>query len=168
MNAMKDGLYDEVLIECLDSSTISTDCATIHSLELHTVSVPDLTFCAPYEIANGSSTSCLINAFVIWFDTYFTEGRSVKVDAKTRAETWKGKGNAFTTGPYCPPTHWKQVICLIKGCPIKLDAQQKLKGTLSYSKGKESAREIEIVITWSIAHDAIDTGQRSSQTYILR
>lgn len=133
------------------------------------------------EVHNITTTglpSPSIHGFVLWFDTFFTTSRNIKLSHTDRAETWSqkaagnGVGISFTTGPFKHHTHWKQGVLLVdqdedqkwrekvtKAIAAKsrdgkqlnltgLKKGDKVKGYITYRKREENSRELEIEVEW--------------------
>lgn len=157
MGAMKDGIFDDILIDSLPATSLGTEPVVFESLDLHKVAVQDLIFKNAFELKPCKGQTSII-AFHIWFDTFFT--RSPGFDESTKSLVpIKGSarmkdGNAFSTGPYGTATHWKQAVLLIDG-EIKVPEGHEIRGQIEYRKGANNSRFLEIVIDWRV-HGADD------------
>lgn len=70
MGAMRTGLADEAWTEMLKPEQIAASTETLLDLPLHSISPQQPSFSAPFALR--VSRSCTIQAFVSWFDTWFT------------------------------------------------------------------------------------------------
>lgn len=76
MNAMRTGLADEAWTEMLQSNQIATSVDTMLELPLHTITAKQPSFTSPFALR--VERDCTIQAFVSWFDTWFTpDGKPV-------------------------------------------------------------------------------------------
>lgn len=120
------------VVQCLDSpQDINTHTATVKSLDFHT----DFEL-VPTPSSSGSAVQ--IRAFITWFDTFFSHDSSpsgqapspqecstefFSDDAYERSIESVNSDKAdvsFTTGPRGKPTHWKQVVFMLKQ-PVSLE-----------------------------------------------
>ncbi|KAK9472229.1 S-adenosyl-L-methionine-dependent methyltransferase [Dipodascopsis tothii] len=146
MSAMKPRIFDEVLVESFPASAMVTEPAVFKTLPLHTISVPELDFSAPFTIPLDKTKPEALDGLVIYFDTYFTRSRDEVVEADARAESWtKPSGSlGFTTGPWGPKqTHWRSGALLFSGAQ-SVPVGDKLTGSIAYTKSTTNSREIEI------------------------
>lgn len=113
MRAMDHKIYDDVIVRSIDPKTVVGSPSTFRTIDLHSVTVPELEFKkAEFGCEIDRDEEEGLSAFVIWFDTFFLTSRK-PLPADAVAESWKGSGNAFTTGPYGKDTHWKSCLCVI-------------------------------------------------------
>ncbi|CCG82836.1 Ribosomal protein arginine N-methytransferase rmt3 [Taphrina deformans PYCC 5710] len=150
MGAMKDGIFDDILVDSLKPTSLGTKPAIFKSLDIHEVKISDLVFTAPFTLDPLPGHESII-AFHIWFDTFFTRSREqsslaqTPVEGSVRTET----GNAFSTGPHGTPTHWKQAVLLIDG-HVKVPDNGQVRGSIEYRKGATNPRFLEIVVKWRV------------------
>ncbi|OLL23621.1 Ribosomal protein arginine N-methyltransferase rmt3 [Neolecta irregularis DAH-3] len=159
MSGMKDKIHEEPVIDVLPKTLISHP-STFYTLELHDIPVSDLCFKSNFEITTKKG---VLTSFVIWFDNYFMRNRRTRIPKDALAENYKGEGNAFTTGPFSTPTHWKQVILLIEGNGTEVHEGDIITGTVKYNKLTKNPREIVIDVNWSINRQT-----ERHQVYYLR
>jgi protein arginine N-methyltransferase 3 len=86
------------------------------------------------------------------------------VSADANAETWKGDGVAFTTGPGGKETHWQQGLLLIDrekegSSAVALKKGQRIRGRIGYKKQDYNSRELSIDVEWEVDGD----GERQEQ-----
>lgn len=150
MGAMKDGIFDGILIDSLSAKSLGTEPVIFERLDLHAVRARDLVFRRPFTLRPLPGRETVV-AFHVWFDTFFTRTREASRDPvepiegaiKTR------HGNAFSTGPHGTPTHWKQAVLLIDG-KVAIPAGGRLEGEIEYRKGANNPRFLEIVVSWTV------------------
>lgn len=70
MKAMRAGLADEAWTDMLKPEQVATSVETLLELPLHTISPKQPSFTAPFALR--IQRNCTIQAFVSWFDTWFT------------------------------------------------------------------------------------------------
>lgn len=148
------GLLNEREIQVFDvpPKAICGEASTFYEIDIARVTVKELDFTAPFEVELAKYVKS-IDAFAIWFDTFFLP-REAKADLKTAdALYWEeegGEGVAFSTGPSGTPTHWHQAVLLLgkEDREKHLKAGGKLKGSVTYRKRQRDVRGIEVDITW--------------------
>lgn len=146
LNLREIGVFD------VPGKAICGAAATFYQIDIARVTIPELDFTAPYELTLAKYVKNL-DAFAIWFDTFFMPHNN-PVDFKDAdALYWKeegGEGNAFSTGPSGTATHWHQAVLLLSDEDRKTHpkAGSTLKGTVTYKKPSRDARGIDVTITW--------------------
>ena len=113
----------------------------VQDLLLSEVTPRQLDFSATFTLKSTAERRTKVNAFILYFDTFFTTtGHPVPPDADAKvikegdvvlAEVWpvggkpapkrrqshgfdKNAVTSFTTGPQSMPTHWKQTLFLLR------------------------------------------------------
>ncbi|PWW74778.1 S-adenosyl-L-methionine-dependent methyltransferase [Tuber magnatum] len=149
MTAMKERIREDVTITGLDPSSLASEPVAFCHLPLHTIGISDLTFTKPFQLGIEQNIESL-DAFVIYFDTFFTTSRNHLVRENARAESWKhGEGGvAFTTGPFGKLTHWKQGVLLVEKKSGLLKEGEVINGEVTYRKRSGNSREVEVEIEW--------------------
>lgn len=149
MKAMKEKIREDVIVHVLDSKSLASDPVVFYNLPLHTIKASELSFTSPFKLKIKDNIECL-DAFVIYFDTYFTTSRQEYVPGDARAETWKAKGRgvAFTTGPFGKATHWRQGVLLVEKKSGLLRGGETVEGEITYRKSHKNSREVEVEISW--------------------
>lgn len=167
MGAMKDGIFDDILIDSLKQTSLGTEPVVFESLDLHKVDVKDLVFKRPFTLKCLPGHESII-AFHIWFDTFFTRDRADSASVRNPIEgsTKTSSGNAFSTGPHGTATHWKQAVLLIDG-EIVLTEGQTVTGEIEYRKGANNPRFLEIVINWSVSGPKVQNESSRTQVWHL-
>ncbi|KAF2744646.1 histone-arginine methyltransferase CARM1 [Sporormia fimetaria CBS 119925] len=126
--------------------------STFYEIDIARVQVKDLDFTAPFEVILAKHTKAL-DAFAIWFDTFFLPHNEPKDLKSADALDWKeegGEGVAFSTGPFGTPTHWHQAVMLLSDEDRKAHpkAGSTLRGTVTYKKRRRDVRGIDVQIRW--------------------
>lgn len=119
-------------------------------LPLHTITTEELEFVKNFSVEIEKDADAL-DGWCIWFDTFFLPSRDKALPADARAETWKGPGNAFTTGPGGKPTHWESGLLLVErsnSVQGELKKGQKISGSVSYKKAGRNTRDLAVEIEW--------------------
>lgn len=172
MRAMTRHMHDDVLVRAVDARHVAGRSACFRTLDLHTVTVAELVFEAPFEVVLDRDVDAL-DAWVVWFDTFFLPGRGVELPDDARAETWKEKGGdggvAFTTGPGGTTTHWQAGLLVVDrtkkdGAVEPLKKGQRIVGSVEYKKREVNSRELEVKVTWA----AEGTREQGEQMWIMR
>lgn len=166
MRAMTKNIYDDVLIRAVPAEFVAAPSAVFRTLDLHTVTVAELVFQAPFEVVLDKDVDGL-DAWVIWFDNFFLPGRHEQLPSDARAESWKGKGVAFTTGPGGTTTHWQAGLLVLnrtKTNVTPLKQGQRITGSVTYKKREVNSRELDVEISW----EAEGTGEKGKQSWIMR
>jgi type I protein arginine methyltransferase len=153
-------MIEEPNPECVNmyptKESIKAPSVPFYTLNLHEIRPDELVFHKPFDMTL-SETIYNLDGFVLWFDTFFLPDRSMELAPSAKAETYKGPGNAFTTGPFGPCTHWKLGLMMFdkKKHPEKeLSQGTNIKGTVTYSVPEDKQRAVEIDVTWHIEnHD---------------
>ncbi|ORY85475.1 S-adenosyl-L-methionine-dependent methyltransferase [Protomyces lactucae-debilis] len=145
MNAMKEKQFDDILIDYLTTSQVTSEAYTFKSLDLHTVTTESLNFSGRFELQKATGLVGLL----VWFDTYFGKTRDEckklaemrQVDVKDVIKEHQG----FTTGPHGASTHWKQAVLLFKHIG---GGEKQVSGELTFRKNSDNPRFLEIEAAW--------------------
>jgi protein arginine N-methyltransferase 3 len=107
----------------------------LQDINTHTATVKSLDFHSDFELVpapSASGSAMQIRAFITWFDTFFSHDSSTSGQASSSQEcsteffpddayersiesvTSDVADVSFTTGPRGKPTHWKQVVFMLK------------------------------------------------------
>ncbi|KAK4958557.1 Ribosomal protein arginine N-methyltransferase rmt3 [Elasticomyces elasticus] len=183
MDAMTEGIYDEVVIrqqkpETLVSSESSADgkVEVLKILDLYTCVVNDLSFTAPLTLRLSKDIDSL-DGFVTWFDCFFLPrdtpfttalGRRLVTSLKPDKPTDGGVEVVLSTSPRTPQTHWFNGLLLIdrtkgkKQC-AELKNGQVIKVEVGFAKGKQSPRALDVSVAWEV-----EGGEKGRQTWVLK
>jgi protein arginine N-methyltransferase 1 len=100
-----------------DSSAVITKATCVLDLDLETVQVSDSTLkFLPFQLAANRDDT--VHAFLAWFDYEFTAGIE---------PVW------VSTGPFSPPTHWKQTVFYLEK-PVKMREGDAITGEVSFEQ----------------------------------
>lgn len=146
LNEREIGVFD------VPSKSISGEPSTFYELDLKKIQIRELDFTAPFS-TKLSANSASMEAFAIWFDTFFLPSQKSPGASTIDVAKWGENGEAglgFSTGPYSTPTHWHQAVMLLSKQDRKreLKAGSTLKGTVTYKKPKKDDRGIDVTIEW--------------------
>jgi type I protein arginine methyltransferase len=153
MKAMQTGIYEEVQILNIPSSSLCAEPFPFLQLSLHSVTVDSLVFKKEWRGTVSKDIDAL-DGFVIWFDVFFMPSRNNNVPENAKAEQWTkhGRGGvAFTTGPHGEETHWKQGILLVdhKIRDFGHKKGENLGGHVEYAVAKDNSRALNLSIFWT-------------------
>lgn len=162
MSSMLLNIYDEAIVQSVNSNTLVAKSSPFIQLPLHTITAEELTFIKPFEVVLTEDIDVL-NGWVVWFDMFFMPSRTSKLphDA-VPSDMRKEDFVAFTTGPYGPETHWQQGVFLIdreKVPAVSLKKGQIIKGNVEYRKKEEKSRLLDIGIDWNVP--GVESGRQS-------
>ncbi|KAI9674119.1 MAG: hypothetical protein M1817_001937 [Caeruleum heppii] len=154
MSSMMKDIEKDILIRHLSPDHIVGSSTEILHLDLHTATVEDLTFSHPFTITMTRDVDTL-DAWTLWFDTFFSTSPAVAVPRGTHAEEWSQKEDAskvgFTTGPGGVETHWRQGVLLVdhgKDEARAMTKGAKVQGVIGYRKREANERELDVDMRW--------------------
>ncbi|KAL0242771.1 hypothetical protein GEMRC1_005334 [Eukaryota sp. GEM-RC1] len=123
---MKDQVKLEPLVDYAPGDSIVTDFCTIDECDIDKVKIEESgRFCSPFTIT--AQRDDVVHALVVHFDVGFTHGHSL----------W------FSTGPDCPPTHWKQTVFYLDQDVVIYEGEQ-ITGTVELYPNAHNPRELDI------------------------
>jgi protein arginine N-methyltransferase 3 len=181
MHPMTEKIVDEVVVRSFSTEdVVSEESARFRTLDLRTVEVRELEWEGPagtFEVTVAKDVEEGIDAWGIWFDTFFLPTRGMQLPEEARAESWPtdddAKGNAFTTGPGGKETHWRAGMCVIdpkkrrsKKRTAGLKKGEIVRGEVAYRKAKDNSRALEIEIEWAVV--GREEESRCKQLWFLR
>ena len=114
---MKAAAISKGFLRTPEPSSVVTEPTRVLDLDLQSIQVSDPVLQSiPFRlVANREDT---VHAFLAWFDYDFTQGfQPVHV----------------TTGPFTPPTHWKQTVFYLEN-PIHLEKGNAIHGQVSFEQ----------------------------------
>lgn len=167
MKAMQEGIYDEVCIQSMPSTSICGDAFPFKVLDLRHTRKEDLVFAADWTSKLNRRVDS-IDGFLVWFDIFFATSWNEGPPApQTTSEVWRSakRGNiAFTTGPHGTETHWRQGLLLAapQASPSELPHLCPMTGSVRFSVHEQNSRALTINASWSVA------GQETSQSWELK
>ncbi|KIM43061.1 hypothetical protein M413DRAFT_443870 [Hebeloma cylindrosporum] len=179
LSAMADGLYDEAIIDVVGPDALLSEPCPVKDLILSDITPKDLDFSSSFTLVSTAQRRTKINAFVLYFDTFFTsrglpippntEVKLVKEGEAVLAELWPVGGKSapqrrqsmggknekitsFSTGPHSTATHWKQTIFMLRE-PITASEGSIVVGTFKCRKSEANSRELDVEIHYSVKLD---------------
>ncbi|KAF2021003.1 S-adenosyl-L-methionine-dependent methyltransferase [Aaosphaeria arxii CBS 175.79] len=147
LNDREIGVFD------VPPKSISGSASTFYELDLARITVPELDFTAPYSTTLDRDVESL-DAFAIWFDTFFLPHGSKPDLSQADALKWSANGAegvAMATGPFGTATHWHQAVLLLDDKDRKTSLKQgtTLKGQITYKKRRRDVRGIDVDVSWA-------------------
>ncbi|KAF2458785.1 S-adenosyl-L-methionine-dependent methyltransferase [Lineolata rhizophorae] len=180
MTAMKDKIYEDVVVKIVADAQLVGDSDAFCDIDLHTVRPESLQFRKHFNpeglIIDEDASHLPFDGFVIWFDTYFQRERRQRIDPSVHAHQYVAEGRpgcAFSTGPFSPPTHWRSCVLILDDPGDKkrqLKPDDVVQGTITFKKGPEDKRNLEITVSWDTLTEARrgrKTGYRGDQTWAI-
>ncbi|EON67526.1 hypothetical protein W97_06894 [Coniosporium apollinis CBS 100218] len=152
MKAMSEGMLEDVLVRQLKAENLAADAVTFKTLNLHEIKTDELDFTSEFELVAARHEDEELDGWCIWFDTFFLLSSSSALPADAVAETWKGEGNAFTTGPGGKQTHWQSGVLMIdkaKNGGTFLKKGVRLEGRVTYQQDEGYSRGLKIAAEWA-------------------
>jgi protein arginine N-methyltransferase 3 len=130
------------------------EASTFYQLDLKHITLEELDFSVPFSTKLSESTTS-IDAFAIWFDTFFLPpGQSQDATAIDVAKWGKNgePGLGFSTGPYSTPTHWHQAVLLLDEEDRKKEIRGGgiMKGSVTYKKTRRDVRGVDVTVSWEV------------------
>ncbi|KAM4018080.1 protein arginine N-methyltransferase 3 [Anomaloglossus baeobatrachus] len=141
MSCMKKAVLPEAIVEVVNPDTMISEPSVIKDINCQTTAVKDLDFCADFSLPIKRDGAC--TAVAGYFDMFFEKDCHPPV--------------AFSTGPTCTKTHWKQTVFLLEK-PVAVSAGKTLDGKITVRKNRKDPRSL--IITLSV--------NGISQTYMLQ
>ncbi|OAA46258.1 hypothetical protein NOR_03011 [Metarhizium rileyi] len=153
MEAMQEGIYDEVRIQAMPTSSLCGRAYPFKVLDLYSTRPEDLSFTTSWETELRDDTDDP-DGFIIWFDNFFCPCKSEPVpEPAVTPDRWAvaSPGHiAFTTGPDGIETHWKQGLLLTdprKSSQIH-STSRRLSGQITFAAASDNARALTISLKW--------------------
>jgi type I protein arginine methyltransferase len=127
--------------------------STFYQLDLKHIQIHELDFSVPFS-TKLSAGAKPIDAFAIWFDTFFLPPGQSQDTIAIDVANWDRNGEpglGFSTGPYSTPTHWHQAVLLLDEEDRKKEFQgSTLKGTVMYKKTRRDVRGVDVTVSWEV------------------
>ncbi|KAF8158442.1 arginine N-methyltransferase 3 [Crassisporium funariophilum] len=176
LSTMADGLYDEAIVDVVGPEAILSNAYPVKDLLLGEISIRQLDFSSSFQLVSTAKRRTKINAFVLYFDTFFTstglpiphdtEVKVIKEGEAVLAELWPVGGKpahkrrqsmgreaekvtSFSTGPQSMATHWKQTIFMLRE-NITVSEGSIVTGTFRCRKSETNSRELDVEIHYSV------------------
>jgi cyclopropane fatty-acyl-phospholipid synthase-like methyltransferase len=128
MSSIKKLALLEPLVDTVDSKQVVSDRAHLITVDLNTVTVPELAFVAPFTIQIRRDD--FVHALVTYFDIEFSRCH---------------KPIKFSTGPGAKYTHWKQTVFYFDGS-ITAKSGETITGSLECRPNAKNRRDLDFVI----------------------
>ncbi|GAA5977764.1 hypothetical protein JCM10908_005085 [Rhodotorula pacifica] len=163
MQAMKDKIEDEAIIEVVDDGEVVSNEVSIADIYTQTATIASLSFSSPFSFSitrapasSPNATTFALHALLAHFDTYFTSAPRLADSSKREKSVQEGEGEVFfTTGAWDTPTHWKQTM-LVLAQPLEVTIGDVLQGNITVVKDPENSRELNVSAVWTVS-DATGT-----------
>ena len=174
MTAMQEKICEDVLVRQMPLKAVAGQSFPFATLDLHRVKVEDLVFTKAFDVTVAEAVDSL-DGWLIYFDTFFLMSRAKPLPGNARAETWLSTagsdGIAFTTGPQGKETHWKSGVMVVErsktpAAPMIKDS--KISGQVTYRKGTDNNRGLEIDVEWHNSGAPKDGASPAKQTWLLK
>lgn len=130
MSTIKDMALLEPLVDSVDSRAVNSDAQRVLSLDLKTCTKEDCTFSGDFSLTFNRQDYC--HAIVAFFECQFTQIH---------------KPIVLSTSPFCPYTHWKQVVFYLKH-PLTVCNGEVLEGCIKSSPNIRNARDLDIELNY--------------------
>ncbi|XP_043525421.1 protein arginine N-methyltransferase 3 isoform X2 [Frieseomelitta varia] len=127
MSCMKAEVVREPSIEICNADELITSTVEIQAFDLYKVTKDCVNFSSPFELKVKKTGS--LTAIVGYFDVFFDLDNPIY----------------FSTGPYSPPTHWKQTVFSLSE-PISITEGEILRGKLVCRRHVRDIRGLMITI----------------------
>ncbi|KAF8657322.1 hypothetical protein AX16_002244 [Volvariella volvacea WC 439] len=179
LSEMAKDLYDDAIVDVVGPETLKSKPYTVKDLVTGQITTKELDFFSPFTLISTAEKRMKINAFVLYFDTFFTtHGKPIPSEAEVQitnehdpilADVWpvggknalqrrqstggmKEKVTSFSTGPKSTPTHWKQTLFLLRE-PITVSDDSIVEGTFFCKKRDTNSRELDVEIHYTVRRD---------------
>ncbi|TBU22355.1 protein arginine N-methyltransferase [Dichomitus squalens] len=187
LSEMGSHVYDDAVVDVVGPDTVVSQPVEVKDLYLGSITPKQLDFSSPFKLVSTSERRIKVHAFVLYFDTFFTNtGAPIPDDVEAYvihegdpilAEVWplggrpyqgrrlslgggltgRPKVTSFSTGPASMPTHWKQTIFFLRE-PISVADGTVVEGTFKCKKSTDNSRELDVEIHFSVREPEADAG----------
>lgn len=170
MAPMSSPSFTEGLVEIVDASEVVGTSHSILHMDAYAATSKSLDFTSSFSISpSQSGSTAQVRAFLTYFDTFFApvSGTASEPEAEVDLKRWPdeaidkpispadatdGTLVSFTTGPQGKPTHWKQVVFLLREA-ITLGSGDTISGRFYCKKSTTNSRELDVEIHYEVATD---------------
>ena len=111
---------------------IVTEPCLVFSIDLYTVTAPELAFSAPFSLQ--VTRNDFAHAFIAWFDIEFSACH---------------KPIRFSTGPHAKYTHWKQTVFYLHDV-LTVNRNEHITGKISSKPTEKNRRDLDIQISYRL------------------
>jgi len=130
-SAMKDAAHNEPVVAHFEQAQLLSPPVCVLELDLYNCKAEDC-----FAMASSFQLICKregkAHALLFWFEIRFESGH---------------KPVAFTCGPESTPTCWKQTAFFMNGPPLKVKANDRVRGMLAVRKPNDAKRSLDIKIS---------------------
>ena len=144
MSCLRKPMIMEASVEIIPESKVVTTDAIIHELDITTCELKDTEFTKNFSFV--AKKDCNLTAIGGYFDCFFDS---------PHIPEWQSV--SFTTGPFGPPTHWKQTVFYLEE-KFAIQCDQKICGNIKVTRPTRDVRALKVKLTLN--------GKRP-QTFIL-
>lgn len=130
MSCMKKAVLPETVVEVVNPDTIISQPSIIKDINCQTTTVKELDFSSDFSLPITKDGVC--TALAGYFDVFFEKDCHTPV--------------AFSTGPTCTKTHWKQTVFLLEK-PIGIKAGDILAGKINVRKNRKDPRSLLVTLS---------------------
>ena len=152
MSGMLEHAYDEVIMQSVTEKEVMGKGTVFKELDLHIVTVEELSFTAPFEMVWEEGVERL-EGWTVWFEMFFATQREGTVPVEAMQKNAHEEGpKAFSTGPFGKQTHWYQGVLLMKEVIEGIQAGEVIQGEIKYTKSGEGewGRAVDIEVMWNV------------------
>ncbi|OAF69711.1 hypothetical protein A3Q56_02566 [Intoshia linei] len=128
MSSMIRSVIAEPIVDYVEIGNVCTDIKEIFRVNMYSIKPEDVNFEQKFSLKFKRSD--YMHAFIIYFDVHFNE---CHVPIK------------FSTGPYTPPTHWKQTIMYMKDYITALE-DEIVHGTITFKQNDANPRFLDLIV----------------------
>ncbi|KAF2737060.1 S-adenosyl-L-methionine-dependent methyltransferase [Polyplosphaeria fusca] len=144
---------NEIAVLDVPDKVLAGQPVVFKTLDIKNLKVPDLNFVGNFEIKLANRDLGPIDAFIIYFDTFFLSSEQLSdldtFDSNKCVDMEPPEGIAFSTSPASTLTHWQQAVLFVDPAQtIGLEKGDILKGSVRYSKIGDSNRGIQVQVNW--------------------
>ncbi|KKY27594.1 putative histone h4 arginine methyltransferase [Phaeomoniella chlamydospora] len=132
---MKASALTEPLVDTVEMKALVTDPCAVFTIDLNTITAPELAFSVPYELR--CQRSDFVHAVIAWFDIEFTACH---------------KPIRFSTGPHTKYTHWKQTVFYLPDV-LTVEEGEVVAGYLHNKPNAKNRRDLDIAIDYQLETD---------------
>ncbi|KAG0635446.1 S-adenosyl-L-methionine-dependent methyltransferase [Tuber brumale] len=122
----------EPLVDTVEMKAVVTDPGQVFSIDLYTVTAPELAFNVPFELHFNRND--FAHAFIAWFDIEFSACH---------------KPIKFSTGPHAKYTHWKQTVFYLHEV-LRVNRGETITGSISSKPTEKNRRDLDIKIDYQL------------------
>jgi len=126
---------------------VVTDPGQVFSIDLYTVTAPELAFSVPFELHFNRND--FAHAFIAWFDIEFSACH---------------KPIKFSTGPHAKYTHWKQTVFYLHEV-LRVNRGEIIAGRIRSKPTEKNRRDLDIKIDYQLQSEDSSRASAGSCDY---